>query len=184
SNHRLLLFTQALSRLSYPAARFWRGRVKSSPPASRTLQLSVFDSILDEQVLAPFGSRLGVVAEQHVFESDAQRLLRGEERHARLFGRAAALARVARDAGRREVFGRRAARPRARRDVVERQFVRRPLLPAVLASEPVAHEDSEASHACGLPSASDVYVSAKAYDARHAEHSARRAQNAPRVQPA
>src|SRR5437588_7506364 len=154
----------------------------SAAPQSRTLQLSVFDFVPDEQVLAPFGSRLGVVAEQHVFEPDAQRLLRSEKRHARLFGRAAALARVARDAGRREVFGRRAPRLRARRDVVERQLVRRTPLPAVLAAELVAHEDAQSPHASGLSVAADVDVSAQADDARHAELRARRAQDAPRVE--
>src|SRR2546423_8791167 len=44
-------------------------------PQSRELSLSVFNFVLDEQVLAPFGARLRVVAEEHVVEADAQRLL-------------------------------------------------------------------------------------------------------------
>src|ERR1041385_8417514 len=53
-----------------------------------------FLRLFEEEVLAPFRARLGVVAEQHALKADAERPLRREQGHARLFGRAVALARV------------------------------------------------------------------------------------------
>jgi hypothetical protein len=121
-----------------PVERWCRGERPSTLPASSVRAPFVGDVVAVEQVLAPFGARLRVATEQHVFESDAQSRLRREQRHPRLFGRAAALARVAGDAGRREVFGRRATGARAWRDVVERQFARAPFLSAIPAAETVA----------------------------------------------
>ena len=56
--------------------------------------------------------------------------------------------------------------------------MRRLLASAVLAAEPVAHEDAKAAHPCGLAASPHVDVAAQADDARHAELGARRAQNA------
>src|SRR3712207_3471956 len=68
------------------------------PRSGRLAPLGVERHALDVEVLAPRRARLRVVAEQQVFEAVAERALRREQGHARLLGRAAALARVARDA--------------------------------------------------------------------------------------
>src|SRR5436190_15541998 len=144
-------FAFILSILSIPV----NYSLSTHDSAGRDPLARVFLHLFEEQVLAPFGARLGVVAEEHALQADAQRLLSREQGHARLFGRAVALARVAGDAGRGEVFRRGVAAARARRDVVERQLVRGLPRAAVLAAESVAHEDAEAAHACALASASD-----------------------------
>src|SRR2546421_5237139 len=127
-----------LFQISTPAFSIRNPKSAFRNRPSSVLSLFVFKCFFDEQILAPFGPRLGVVAEKHALQADAQSLLRSEQRHARLFGRAAALARVAVYAGRHEVFGRRATTLRTRRDVVERQLARKQFRSAILTAKLVA----------------------------------------------
>src|SRR6185369_781004 len=59
-------------------------------PKSKTLRcyfhLLDFRVVVHEQIFLPFGTRLGLVTKQYVIETEPQKLLRRQQRHACLFG--------------------------------------------------------------------------------------------------
>src|SRR2546429_6475223 len=112
----------------------------------------------EEEVGLPLRALRGVVPEHCLVQPVAERAGAGEERHARLVGRAVALTLVARLAGRAEVLRLRAPAARTRHDVVERQLEDRPLRAAVLAAHLVARQNAHAllARLCAPPAHVDV----------------------------
>src|SRR5436190_9476469 len=82
--------------------------------------LYVLFNIVHKEILSPLRSIFGVVAEQHMVEAETEQLLRGQQRHARLFGRAIAFTLVALYTGRDQVMRRALATLGTRENVIER----------------------------------------------------------------
>src|SRR5258706_4370025 len=133
---------------------------------------------IHEQVLAPFGARLCIVAKHYTFELNAQRRLRSQQRHSCLRRRAITLAIITRHASRNYVHRGVITATRTRQDVIKRQLSYALLFTAVLATELVAHVNPQAPHARLLAAAANVDVSASANYRRHWPLSVSRTQHA------
>src|SRR5690606_573057 len=89
--------------------------------------------LVDEEILLPFRTRLGVVTKQDVIEPKAKQLLRRQERHTCLLRRAVAFPLVAFDARGHEVLRGVLAALCSRQNVVERQILCVTMVAAILA---------------------------------------------------
>src|SRR5262245_46288356 len=120
--------------------------------AARAFALDSFTYVtiivdVHEEILAPFSTRLCVVAKHHALELHTQRRLRSQQRHACFRGRAIALPLVAGDTRRHDVHGRVISTTRTRQNVIECQVARHLLQTAVLTTKLVAHVNTRSLHA-------------------------------------
>ncbi len=130
-----------------------------------------------KQIFLPFGFRLGVMTQKNVVESDAQKFLRAEQRHSRLFGCAVAFALVAGNTSRHEILRNGFAALRSRQNMVERQILRVFVVAAVLTAIFVADINSRPLHRRFLTLAAHVNISSQTNHARNLDSLRRRAQN-------
>src|SRR5215204_440341 len=65
-----------------------KSKIQNPKSSGCYLHLLDFRMVVHEQILFPFRTRLGVMTKQYVIESEPEKLLRCQQRHARLFGRA------------------------------------------------------------------------------------------------
>ena len=103
-------------------------------------------NIVHKQILSPFRTIFGVVTEQHMVEAEPQQLLRSQQRHAGLLGRAVALSLVALDARRHQILRRALAALGTRENVIQRQVLGVFVLAAILAAIAVANVDPGTLH--------------------------------------
>src|SRR5262245_33810267 len=86
------------------------------------------------------------MAKQHVIESEAKQLLRSQQRHAGLLGRAVALTLVALDTRGHQVLRRAFAALCPRQNVVEREVLCMTMLATILAAISIANVNSCSLH--------------------------------------
>lgn len=134
-------------------------------------------SVVHKQVFAPFRAVLGVVTQQHMIEAEAKQLLRREQRHSRLLGRAVAFALIALDARGHQILRRVLAALRTREDVIKRQVFRMFVLGAILAAIAVANVNSRTLHRRLAAVAPQMNVVSQPDDRRHRKGRRRRMQN-------
>ena len=139
--------------------------------------LGLLVNIVHKEILAPLGSVLGVMTEQHVIEAEPEQLLRGQQRHACLLGRAVALTLVTLDARRHEVLRRALAALRTRKNMIERQVLGVLVLCAILAAITVADVDARTLHRGLAIIAADVHIVTQPNHGRHGKRGRRRMQH-------
>lgn len=141
------------------------------------LETFVVACLVDEEILLPLGTRLCVVAEKDVVESETQQFLRGKERHTSLLGRAVAFSLIALYARSYKILRSVLAALCPRQNVIERQILCVPMVAAILASIAVANIDAGALHRILAGSAAQVYVMPQSDNGRHGEDRRRRMQH-------
>jgi hypothetical protein len=135
---------------------------------------------LQEEVLAPLRASQRRPLQLSAFQPVVEGGRICEQRHARLFRSAIALATVAFLTGGHEIFSHRPAAARLRQDVVERQVECRAALPAVLAAIVIARKDAMAiDHA--VPSCADIDIMGQTNDRRYFEGKPRSADELPSI---
>jgi len=107
------------------------------------------------------------VTQQHVVEAESQQLLRCEQRHTRLIGRAIALSLVAFHARGNEVVRGAFTALCPREDMVERQILGVPMFAAILAPIPVANIDARPFHRRFAIITPDVHIMTQPYHRGH-----------------
>ena len=133
--------------------------------------------VVHKEVLAPLGPRFGVMAKQYVIKAEPQKLLRGKQRHACLFGSSVSFSLVALYTGGDEICGSAFAALCTRENVVERKVLCVPVIAAVLTAITVADIHPCTLH-CGLPPVSaDINIMTQPDNRRNTENGRRRAEN-------
>ena len=112
----------------------------------RCHDLYVLFNIVHKEIFSPLRPIFGIVAEQHMIESETEQLLRGQQRHAGLFRRAVAFTLVAFNAGRHEIVRRAFPALGTRENMVERQFLGVLVLTAVLTAIAITDIDPSTFH--------------------------------------
>ena len=137
------------------------------------LHLLDFRVVVHEQILLPFGSRLGVVAKQYVIETETKKLLRCQQRHASLLGSSITFSLITFHARRDEIRRCAFTALSAGKNVIKREVFRVTMIPAVLAAISVSHQDLHPEVPGRMPPLAHVDVGDEAYDARAGEFETR-----------
>ena len=117
------------------------------------------------------------MTKQHVIEAETQQLLRCQQRHTCLLGRAVALTLVTFDAGRDQIVRRAFAALCPRENVIERQILGVLMLAAILAAIAVANIDPGPFHRRFAVIAPNVHIMTQADNRRHRKSGRRRMEN-------
>ena len=114
------------------------------------------------------------MAKKHVIKSEPQQLLRRQQRHSGLLGRAVALTLVTLDTRGHEILRRALAALRTRQNVVKRQVLCMPVVAAILAAVPITNVNTSPLHRRLAAPALYVDVMAQSDNRWNREHCRRR----------
>lgn len=117
--------------------------------------------IVHKQILLPLRTRFCVMAKQNMIKAEPKQLLRCQQGHSRLFGRAVTLSLITFNASRDQIRRRAFSALCTRQNMIERQVLRVLVIAAILTAITVADINPGTLHR-GFPSIpADVYIMPK-----------------------
>ena len=134
------------------------------------LHLLHFRMVVHEQIFLPFGTRLGVVAEQYVIETETQKLLRRQQRHTCLFGRTITFSLITFHTGRDKVGRCAFSALGTGKNVIECEVLCVSVIAAVLAAITITNINASTLHGCLAAVAANMNIVPQSNHGRDGEN--------------